>query len=89
MKVNNEADWVTVFCSQGPLGAEVARSKLEANGIAALLRYQSIGRVLAVTVDGLGLVEVLVATADEAHARELLQVSDDNCGDREILPEGD
>ena len=47
---------VVVYRSQGPLGAEVAKSKLEANGIPVLLRYQSIGRVFALTVDGLGLV---------------------------------
>jgi hypothetical protein len=63
---------VVVYRSQGPLGAEVIKSKLEANGIPALLRYQSIGRVFALTVDGLGLVEVLVACDDATRANNLI-----------------
>ena len=70
--MGEESDLVVVFVSQGPLPAEVAKSKLESDGIAALLRYQAIGRVLGLTVDGLGRVEVLVASADETRARRLL-----------------
>lgn len=69
---------VVVYRSQGPLGAEVAKSKLEANGIPALLRYQSIGRVFALTVDGLGLVEVLVNSEDEQRADFILAEDRDN-----------
>lgn len=65
-------DLVAVFASQGPLSAEVAKSKLESHGISALLRYQAIGRVLGLTVDGLGRVEVLVPAADAPRARQLL-----------------
>jgi hypothetical protein len=61
-----------VYVSQGPLAAEVAKSKLEAAGIPVLLRYEAIGRVLGLTVDGLGQVEVLVSAEREAEARELL-----------------
>ncbi len=64
---------VVVYRSQGPLAAEVAKSKLESHSIPATLRYQAIGRVLGLTVDGLGLVEVLVAQRDEADARDLLR----------------
>ncbi|MHB0856374.1 MAG: hypothetical protein ACYC5M_02245 [Anaerolineae bacterium] len=59
---------VTVYFSQGPLGAEVALSKLQSLGIPALLRYQAIGRVLGLTVDGLGQVEVRVPLAYEDDA---------------------
>lgn len=69
---------VVVYRSQGPLGAEVAKSKLEANGIPVLLRYQSIGRVFALTVDGLGLVEVLVNSEDEQRADFILAEDRDN-----------
>ena len=63
---------VVVYVSQGPLAAEVARSKLQSEGIPAMLRYPSVGRVLGLTVDGLGRVEVLVPAAYEARAREVL-----------------
>ncbi len=74
--MGNEAGLVVVYVSQGPLAAEVAKGKLEAAGIPALLRYEAIGRVLGLTVDGLGKVEVLVNAEREAEARELLQESD-------------
>jgi hypothetical protein len=41
-----------------------------------MLRYEAIGRVLGLTVNGLGRVEVLVTPADEAAARELLAEDD-------------
>lgn len=70
-------DLAVVFESQGPLGAEVARSKLEAAGIRCMLKYEAVGRALGLTVDGLGLVRVLVASADAERARELLAEGDE------------
>lgn len=66
-----------VYESQGPLGAEVARSKLETAGIRCMLKYEAVGRALGLTVDGLGLVQVLVSSADAERARELLAESDE------------
>jgi len=63
---------VLVYVSQGPLAAEVAKSKLQSEGIPVLLRYASVGRVLGLTVDGLGRVEVLVPAGYEREAREVL-----------------
>jgi hypothetical protein len=73
--MTDEPNLETVFVSQGPLAAEVAKSKLESQGISALLRYQAIGRVLGLTVDGLGRVEVLVPAKDLARAQQLLAES--------------
>lgn len=66
-------DLVSVYGSQGPLGAEVAKSKLESEGIVAMLRYEAVGRAFGLTVDGMGWVEVLVRPKDAALARELLR----------------
>ncbi|MGQ9490903.1 MAG: putative signal transducing protein [Anaerolineae bacterium] len=63
---------VTVYRSQGILGAEVVKAKLEAAGIPALLKYESAGLVLGLTVDGLGQVEVQVPAAQEAAASALI-----------------
>lgn len=69
---------VVVFTSHGPLEAEVAKSILSSEGILAVLRFEAVGRVLGLTVDGLGMVEVLVAPADAERAREILvECSDD------------
>jgi hypothetical protein len=72
-----------VYVSQGPLGAEVARSKLESEGIPAMLRYQAVGRVLGLTVNGLGRVDVLVPRAFEAAASEVLDELPDLPGSAE------
>jgi hypothetical protein len=59
---------VKIYQSQGIFAAEVVKAKLEANGIPALLKYESVGQVFGLTVDGLGRVEVHVPAeyADEA-----------------------
>jgi hypothetical protein len=49
-----------VYESQGMFAAEVVKAKLEANGIPAMLRYESVGQVIGIMVDGLGRVEVHV-----------------------------
>ncbi len=61
-----------VFIGQGLLQAEVAKSKLEAFGIPALLQYESVGPVYGLTVDGLGQVKVMVPAELAEEARMLL-----------------
>ena len=73
----SDAGWSVVYVSQGPLAAEVAKSKLESHGIVTVLRYEPIGRALGLTVDGLGKVEVLVSEADLSDARALLEEGDE------------
>jgi hypothetical protein len=74
---------VVVYCSQGPLEAEVALSKLGAEGILAYLRYEAVGRTLGLTINGLGLVEVLVSPGDAERAGEILEASTDDLADAE------
>jgi len=64
---------VTVYRSQGMLGAEVVRAKLEAAGVPVILKYESAGLVLGLTVDGLGRVEVQVPEDWEADALALIE----------------
>jgi len=66
---------VVVYVSQGPLRAQVAKSKLNSYGIPCTLRYEAIGRLLGLTVDGLGEVEVLVRARDLELAHEILDES--------------
>ena len=79
---------VVVYVSQGPLRAEVARSKLEALQIPVLLRYQALGRILGITVDGLGRVEVLVPEEYQGRAREALREEEDDRADQDVAPGG-
>jgi hypothetical protein len=69
---------VTVYRSQGILGAEVVRAKLGAAGVPVMLKYESAGLVLGLTVDGLGLVEVQVPEEWEADALALIDESGDD-----------
>ena len=64
---------VSVYTSNGPLAAEVVKGRLESAGIPAILKYESVGRIYGLTLDGLGAVQVLVQREREQEARELLE----------------
>jgi len=64
---------VSVYTSNGPLAAEVVKGRLQSAGIPAILKYESVGRVYGLTLDGLGAVQVLVHREREQEARELLK----------------
>lgn len=68
---------VTIYAAQGMLAAEVIKSKLESAGIPALLRYESIGPIYGLTVDGLGQVRVQVPAA---LAEQALALIDEDAG---------
>lgn len=61
-----------VHVAQGLLRAQVIKSKLEDAGIPVLLDYESVGRVIGITVDGLGEVRVMVPTEHADEARTLI-----------------
>lgn len=65
-----------VFIANGRLQAQQVRSFLEAEGIASVLRGESLSQTHGLTLDGLGRVEVLVAEGEEEHARALLASAD-------------
>jgi Putative prokaryotic signal transducing protein len=69
----SEPRLVTVYISQGMLSAEVVRGKLATAGIPVLLKYEAIGQIIGITVDGLGRVEVQVPEEYANEAEELLQ----------------
>jgi ribosomal protein L25 (general stress protein Ctc) len=65
---------VVIYTSNGLLGAEVIKSKLESKGIPAILKSETAESVFPLTVDGLGEVRVLVHAEDEKKARKALEV---------------
>lgn len=65
-------DLVTVYTAQGMLRASVIRGALESAGIPVVLKYESVGQTLGLTVDGLGRVEVQVPEEWEQEAHDLL-----------------
>jgi len=64
--------WVTVAVEDGQMRASVLKAKLEACGIPAILRYESVGVVYGITVNGLGRVEIQVPEEHASQAREIL-----------------
>jgi hypothetical protein len=64
-----------VYRTAGLLQAEVVKGRLESAGIPVMLDYESLGRVMGITVDGLGEVRILVPTERAEDARQLLEYS--------------
>jgi hypothetical protein len=64
---------VTIYRAAGQPEAEIIRGRLEIEGILALLKYESIGSVYGLTVDGLGQVEVQVPARFASRAREIIE----------------
>lgn len=48
----SETEFVVVYVSNGPLGAEVVKGKLASAGIPALLKYESTMSSIPIMVDG-------------------------------------
>jgi hypothetical protein len=80
---------VTVYSSMGMLRAQVMRGKLEANGVPVFLKYESVGQVFGLTVDGLGLVEVKVPVELAEAARALIREDEDDWPESQQLPDQD
>ncbi len=79
-----DSELVTVYSSMGMLRAQVIRGKLEASGVPVFLKYESVGQVFGLTVDGLGLVEVKVPELFVDQALELIREDvDEESGDAE------
>ena len=68
-----EPELVQVRSCQGWDLAQIYKSKLEAAEIPVLLKYESVGLVYGVTVDGLGEVRILVPVEYAEEAEALLQ----------------
>jgi DNA-binding transcriptional regulator LsrR (DeoR family) len=62
----------TVFVANGEIHAQQIRAFLEAAGISSALRGESLRNTHGLTLDGLGMVKIVVAAADEDRARALL-----------------
>ena len=61
-----------VFVANGEIHAQQVRTFLEAAGISAVERGESLRITHGLTLDGLGGVEILVAETDAGRARSLL-----------------
>ncbi len=56
----------------GMMEAEILKSKLESFDIPCLLKFETAGRLLGITMDGLGEVKVMVSPKDYDKALEII-----------------
>jgi hypothetical protein len=63
---------VCIFMASGEIEAQQIRGFLTAGGIPCELRGESLRKTHGLTIDGLGMVQVVVSEEDEEQARALL-----------------
>lgn len=68
----DEQKWRTASTTSGVIKARILEGRLEAEGIPVRLQYEPIGEIYAITVDGLGEVQVLVPEEWLEHALRVL-----------------
>jgi hypothetical protein len=66
-------NWQVVHVTSGVIKARIIEGRLEAEGIPVRLQYEPIGQIYAITVDGLGAVQILVPEQWLDHARRVLE----------------
>lgn len=71
----HEKKWEVAATQPGWWKADVIKGRLETEGIPVQLRYEAVGRVYGLTVDGLGEVEILVPPESLEKARKILSES--------------
>ena len=70
-------DEISVFTASGEMQAQQIQGFLAAAGIASELRGESLRKTHGLTIDGLGMVQVVVSNADQEQARALPASAED------------
>jgi hypothetical protein len=65
-------NWITVHKTNGVTEAEILKNMLESFGIPARVSAEAIGRVLGMTVDGMGVAALLVPENRAREAQDIL-----------------
>ena len=68
-----KSDFVIIKRVQGQAIASVIMSHLESEGIPVILKYESAGIIYALTVDGLGEVNILVPQEVAEDAKKIIE----------------
>jgi len=73
MVKEKNTDWVLAYTANGPSEAIVVRSVLETNGIEVKEVQETAGKLWALTMDGLGKVDIYVPQDKFEEAREIIE----------------
>jgi len=69
---SEQSELTSVYVAGGLPEAQIIKGRLESEGIPVMLRYESVGLVYGLTIDGLGQVEIRVPSALAAEAKHIL-----------------
>jgi predicted Mrr-cat superfamily restriction endonuclease len=59
---------------EGMMEAQIIKSKLESFEIPCMLKFEAVGRVMGITTDGLGQVQIMVLPEHFDRAREIIEI---------------
>jgi hypothetical protein len=68
----DEEKWEVAYTASGITNANIVVGRLETEGIPTKLKYEAVGTIYAITIDGLGAVDILVPIDLLEKAREVL-----------------
>ncbi len=71
----NDKDLVELVVIEGMVEAEIIKSKLDAFEIPSILKFEPVGRLLGITMDGLGKVKIMVREDDLKRALEIISTN--------------
>jgi hypothetical protein len=74
----DEEKWEVVYRASGMTNANIVVGRLETEDIPTRLKYEAVGAIYAITIDGLGEVKVMVPESLLDKAREVLSRSYDD-----------
>ena len=69
--------WEAIYVAGGMTQANIIVGRLETEGVPTRLKYEAVGAIYAITIDGLGQVEILVPEQWLERARDILSRSYD------------
>lgn len=75
--METEDKLITVYKACGQIEAEIVKGRLGSENIPTILKYESLGNVFGLTIDGLGQVEVQVPLKYAEQAKEILATTVD------------
>jgi hypothetical protein len=76
--MENETELIELMVVDGMMEAEIIKSKLDNFEIPCMLKFEAVGRLLGITSDGLGKVQVMVPPDYLEKAKEILNTETDD-----------
>jgi hypothetical protein len=81
--MENETELIELMVVDGMMEAEIIKSKLENFEIPCMLKFEAVGRLLGITSDGLGKVQVMIPPGYLEKAKEILNTETDDQQEQE------